>query len=77
MFKEISKGNFASSNCRTSRHKNLATVKFHRVTHTQHAFSYTGPSTWNALPEYLRIIESFPLYKKYYFDQYFDHIQNS
>ena len=74
MYKSLSNGEFLVEHDRLTRCSNLAAPKFHRLTLTQHAFSFTGPSMWNSLPDFLRSINSFPQFKsslrKFLIDQY-------
>ena len=74
MFKEVKDGNFKVEHGRGTRNCNLAAPTFHRLTLSQHAFSFTGPSHWNALPQYLRNIPKFQPFKRalksFLLDQY-------
>ena len=74
MFKEIEKGNFLIQHTRNTRNRDLAEPVFHRLSISQHAFSHTGPSHWNKLPNHLRTIKKLTQFKKdlkmYLIDQY-------
>ena len=67
-------GNFAIAHPFNTRNRDLAAPIFHRLTSTQHAFSFTGPNQWNALPSNLRSIVKFHNFKKalrsHFLDQY-------
>ena len=80
MFKEIQNGNFSVDHSRFTRNRNLAAPTFHRLSLSQHAFSFSGPSHWNALPNYLRIIPKFRNFKRelksYLLDQYSENNSN-
>ena len=55
---------FFVSHSINTRNRNLATPTYHRLTCTQHAVSYKGPTVWNSLPRSLKEIESVQLFKK-------------
>ena len=46
-----------------TRNQNNLQPKYHRLTLTQHAVSFVGPSEWNALPDDLKFIPSIGLFK--------------
>ena len=54
MYKSINAGEFAVDHSLNTRSRDLAAVKFHRLTQTQRAVSYAGPTLWNALPTDLK-----------------------
>ena len=58
------KDQFKVSHTRETRHRDLAAPVFHRLTLSQHAFSFSGPSQWNALPLSLRSIGKLHLFKR-------------
>ena len=62
--KYISQGFFTFLNNRIHRDPYLLSPKYHRLTTTQHAFSYTGPSQWNSLPLEIRMLEDQRKFKK-------------
>ena len=61
--KSISKNIFSFNSNRTSRDPYLIKPSFHRLSKTQHAFSYQGPTEWNKLPLHLRTIVDFRRFK--------------
>ena len=72
--KSISKNIFSFNNNRSSRDPYLIKPSFHRLSKTQQAFSYRGPTEWNKLPLYLRTLVDFRRFKKdlkrYLLEQY-------
>ena len=64
VFKALSKNVFCFNNSRNSRDQFLIRPHFHRLTKTQHAFSYIGPTEWNKLPVNLRKIDDFKRFKR-------------
>ena len=74
--KSISRNILVFNNCRNSRDSFLIKPVFHRLSKTQHSFSFTGPTEWNRLPLYLRKIEKFNHFKKslksYFLNSYTD-----
>ena len=63
MHKSLSSGNFRIKQNINTRNINLALPSFHRLTTSQQAFSYCGPSIWNTLPKNLREIKSLKSFK--------------
>ena len=63
MHKFLSSGNFRINHNINTRNSNLALPSFHRLTTSQQAFSYCGPSIWNTLPKNLREIKSLKSFK--------------
>ena len=59
----VADGNFGMNHDRNTRHNNLTSSEFHRLTICQRAVSYRGPLIWNNLPLHLRTIESLPSFK--------------
>ena len=70
----IIRGDLAFKNSRCNRDPFLLKPEFHRLTQTQHAFSFVGPTEWNKLPLNLRKIENPQTFKKsvkqYFLSQY-------
>ena len=65
---------FSVSHHVNTRRRDLAVPTFHRLTVSQQALSYIGPTTWNQLPSFLRNINSLPTFKNslknYLIEQY-------
>ena len=57
-----------------TRFRNLAAPKYHRLSGTQRAVSFSGPTLWNKLPSTLRDIRSYANFKSnlksYYVEKY-------
>ena len=74
MYRSLSEGKFKIDHQFNTRNHNLAATKFHRLTISQHAFSFQGPHIWNSLPEYIRTASTISLFKcklkKFFLDQY-------
>ena len=72
----ISKGKLSFNRARSLRDPYLLKPSLHKLTLTQHAFSFMGPNEWNKLPINLRKIEKLPKFKrnlkKYFLDSYSD-----
>ena len=64
MHKLVAADNFPVTHSLNLRNRNQAVPEFHRLTLTQQAFSYTGPKTWNELPENIRQISNHPKFRK-------------
>ena len=64
MHKALSKGKFQSIHNLNTRTNATARPKFHRLTLSQHAVSFTGPTQWNKLPNNLRSIDNIFSFKK-------------
>ena len=64
MFKSIEKGNFQTSNRRSTRFTNRAETTFHRLTSTQRSVSFMGPKMWNSLPSDIRDISKLGPFKR-------------
>ena len=64
MFHARSRGEYTTqSNIRT-RSSNRALSGFHRLSTTQHAVSWVGPTLWNDLPHNLRSLNSYTRFRK-------------
>ena len=48
-----------------TRNRNLLVPVYHRLTLTQHSISKRGPDVWNNIPDHIKNLNSFPLFKKY------------
>ena len=74
MFKKVEGGSIVRRHELNTRYRNLVVPQYHRLTSTQKAVSYTGPSAWNSLPETLKTIENLSNFKKklktYFINQY-------
>ena len=74
MFRLIQEGKFSVSRIINTRNRNSAVPTFHRLTISQHAFSFVGPSLWNRLPDSLREITTERIFRKklrnYLIEQY-------
>ena len=46
-----------------TRNRDFIRPTFHRLTLSQHALSFKGPSVWNSLPDSLKQIDSLPKFK--------------
>ena len=64
MFKKVRGGGSMERHDLNTRFRNLVPVQYHRLTGTQKAVSFAGPSTWNSLPESLKAIENLSNFKK-------------
>ena len=63
--KYLSKKILTFNNSRDQRDLFVIRPSFHRLSKTQHAFSFTGPTEWNKLPIGIRKIEKLHIFKKY------------
>ena len=74
MFNLLKSGSFVVENVKNTRSHHTANPIFQRLTLTQHAFSYKGPTEWNSLPIRLRSIPKFNVFKRalkrYFLDAY-------
>ena len=74
MFSWLSEGKFSVTHGVNTRNRTLAMPTFHRLSKSQHAFSFLGPTHWNSLPDNLknsRTISSFKTnLKKYLLESY-------
>ena len=74
MFKLVKNGHFQTQQARLTRQNDLLLPEFHRLSLTQHAFSYVGPSIWNSLPSDIRNVGKIAIFKRnlksYLLDQY-------
>ena len=64
MFKAIKRGEYTQTHNLTTRSIGLAQPIFHRLTTTQHAISFTGPTAWNNLSNHMRSIEKIGTFKR-------------
>ena len=64
MFKAIKRGEYTQTRNLNTRSTGLAQPVFHRLTTTQHAISFTGPTAWNNLPNQMRSIEKIGTFKR-------------
>ena len=64
VFREIRNGKFQVLHNLNTRNRSLAVPTFHRLTTTQHSFSFIGPHFWNQLPQHLREISGENIFKK-------------
>ena len=58
MFKLVKKGEFSINHDVNTRNRNLTAPTFHRLSLSQHSFSFVGPKLWNGLPQNLREISN-------------------
>ena len=58
------KNTFVAPHSVNTRSRNLPRTTYHRLTMTQQAVSFTGPTEWNSLPSNIKNIEKFNLFKK-------------
>ena len=63
MYKRVGRGMFRVGHSVNTRNKTAAHTSFHRLTTTQQAFSYIGPTLWNNLPIGLRQIPTIASFK--------------
>ena len=74
-FKKIQKGHYSVSHGLHTRNRNLALPKFHRLARSQQSITFNGPSLLNSLPEEIRSITSYPMFKRklktFYLQQYY------
>ena len=76
MHREFYRGNFLVTNARNTRQtfSSFAAPSFQRLSQTQHAVSFTGPTTWNTIPSNIRNIDSLMHFKRklkiHFIDQY-------
>ena len=74
MHKSLGKGEFGVLHDRMTRSRDLAVFSFHRLTKSQHAFSYAGPKAWNELPRKLHCMKSYGSFKRslktYFIEKY-------
>ena len=73
-FKKIREGLYNVSHILHTRNCDLPLPKFHRLARTQQSITFNGPSLWNSLPESIRDITSYSLFKQklkaYFLQQY-------
>ena len=53
MFNERSRDIYNRNHSYNTRNRNSLRPAYHRLTSTQHSVSYSGPSVWNSLPNYI------------------------
>ena len=74
MYKMISDGKFLITHDVNTRNRTCAAPTFHRLSKSQHAFSYLGPTYWNSLPNYLKNVPTISSFKtnlkKYFLESY-------
>lgn len=58
------KNTFDAPHTANTRFRDLPRTTYHRLTMTQRAVSFTGPSEWNLLPDHIRNIRKFNCFKK-------------
>ena len=64
MFRARSRGEYPTQTNIQTRGSNDARSARHRLTTTQHAVSYAGPKYWNSLPQNLRSINRYMIFRK-------------
>ena len=64
MYKNIKSGHFQCAHSLNTRSRHLAVPEFHRLSLTQHAFSFSGPSMWNEIPLEIRTSSSLRVFKQ-------------
>lgn len=62
-FEEMMNGKYKRQHCVNTRHVDIATPKFQRLSRTQQSISYSGPTIYNTLPPYIRKISSLNKFK--------------
>ena len=76
MHREFYRGNFLVTNARNTRQtfSSFAAPSFQRLSQTQRAVSFIGPTTWNTIPSNIRNIDSLMHFKRklkiHFIDQY-------
>ena len=74
MYNSAHKNKFNIDHDFQTRNRNFLRPNFHRLSKTQHAISFVGPTEWNKLPDHLKNIASHHLFKKklklFLLDQY-------
>ena len=64
MFKSVARGEYSVQHSLNTRSRYLAAPTFHRLTLTQRAVSYAGPSMWNKIPLSIRNCSSLSIFKR-------------
>ena len=65
MFHKLKFSNlYAVTHTLNTRNRSMATPVYHRLTCTQHAVSFLGPTIWNSLPSSLKQIDGLPTFRK-------------
>ena len=64
MYKNKNSSNFKRIHDYQTRHSSQLIPNYHRLTTTQHSLTFTGPITWNQIPERIRQARSLTLFKK-------------
>ena len=64
MFHARQRGEYATQSRYQTRGLNRVLSDYHRLSTTQRAVSYTAPTFWNSLPEYLRCLNSYNVFRK-------------
>ena len=64
MYKAIKAGKFPIEHSINTRFSNLAAPKYHRLSKTQKAVSYVGPTMWNTLSPEIKNSSSISVFKK-------------
>ena len=62
-YKKIKEGKYAVTHDVNTRSRNLAKRKDHKLTRCRQSLTYNGPTQWNLIPDDLRNITSFSLFK--------------
>ena len=74
MHKSMKNNKYPVQHSLDTRSRNLAAPKFHRLSGTQRAVSFSGPTLWNKIPTELRDLSSYGNFKtklkSYYIDKY-------
>ena len=64
MYKAMSENRFTIQHTVNTRQRNLAVPQFHRLTTTQRAISFVGPTLWNKIPIEIRSERTLSLFKR-------------
>ena len=64
MYKHVDSGRFQCRHSLNTRNRHQVVPEFHRLSLTQHAFSFTGPTVWNDIPLEIRNSPSLPAFKR-------------
>ena len=76
MYKSVARGEYSVQHSLNTRSRNLAAPLFHRLTLTQRAVSFAGPSMWNKIPVNIRNCETLPIFKRNLKSWFIDQYQN-
>ena len=73
-YKKVKEGKYAVTHDVNTRNRNLAKRKDHKLTRCRQSLTYNGPTQWNLIPDDIRNITSFSLFKnklkKFYLQKY-------